>query len=263
MAAESRIDAQRRALDASRGDMQLSESALGDAGSLLQSARDLLVSAGNASYSASDRATVVQQLQGMRTDLLALANRQDANGRFLFGGQGVTPQGSVQPPFVEDAATHVVTYNAVAGQQQAGTGQAMPLSIDGNAAWLQTTDPAGGAPISVFGALQSAIDGLQDPAKQGSADVAQTVADGIRQIDAVSGTLSSWRSYAGQKLNTADQLDAQLSQGKLDAQTERSSAEDLDMVQAISDFQSRQTGYDAALKTYSMVQRLSLFDYLK
>ena len=29
---------------------------------------------------------------------------------------------------------------------------------------------------------------------------------------------------------------------------------------AISKFQSRQTGYDAALKSYSMVQRLSLFD---
>jgi flagellar hook-associated protein 3 FlgL len=35
------------------------------------------------------------------------------------------------------------------------------------------------------------------------------------------------------------------------------------MVEAISDFQGKQTGYDAALKTYSMVQRMSLFDYMK
>ena len=35
------------------------------------------------------------------------------------------------------------------------------------------------------------------------------------------------------------------------------------MVQAISDFQNRQSGYDAALKTYSIVQRMSLFDYLR
>ena len=52
-------------------------------------------------------------------------------------------------------------------------------------------------------------------------------------------------------------------QSKLDAQTERSDAEDLDMLQAISDFQNRQTGYDAALKTYSIVQKMSLFDYLR
>lgn len=35
------------------------------------------------------------------------------------------------------------------------------------------------------------------------------------------------------------------------------------MVAAISDFQSKQTGYDAALRTYSIVQRMSLVDYLK
>lgn len=46
------------------------------------------------------------------------------------------------------------------------------------------------------------------------------------------------------------------------AETERSTAEDLDMVQAISDFQNRQTGYDAALKAYSLVQRMSLFNYI-
>jgi len=34
------------------------------------------------------------------------------------------------------------------------------------------------------------------------------------------------------------------------------------MVQGISDFQNQQTGYDAALKAYSMVQRLTLFQYL-
>jgi flagellar hook-associated protein 3 FlgL len=49
---------------------------------------------------------------------------------------------------------------------------------------------------------------------------------------------------------------------KLLAQTEQSNAEDLDMVHAISDFQLKQTGYDAALRAYSTMQRLSLFDYL-
>ena len=34
------------------------------------------------------------------------------------------------------------------------------------------------------------------------------------------------------------------------------------MLQAISDFQNRQTGYDAALKTYSIVQKMSLFDHI-
>jgi flagellar hook-associated protein 3 FlgL len=57
-------------------------------------------------------------------------------------------------------------------------------------------------------------------------------------------------------------VEGRIAESKLAAKTERSNAEDLDLVQAISDFQGQQTGYDAALKTYSMVQRLSLFQYL-
>ena len=56
---------------------------------------------------------------------------------------------------------------------------------------------------------------------------------------------------------------ARLADQKLANQIQRSNAEDLDMTEAISKFQSMQTGYDAALKSYSMVQRLSLFEYLR
>ena len=46
-------------------------------------------------------------------------------------------------------------------------------------------------------------------------------------------------------------------------QIERSRAEDLDLTAAISDFQNKQIGYQAALQTYASVQRLSLFDFIK
>ena len=50
-------------------------------------------------------------------------------------------------------------------------------------------------------------------------------------------------------------------QEQIDAQ--KSEASEVDLAKAVSDFQSVQTGYDAALKAYSMVQRMSLFDYLR
>jgi flagellar hook-associated protein 3 FlgL len=74
--------------------------------------------------------------------------------------------------------------------------------------------------------------------------------------------LGSTRSQLGESLNRADAVEVRLSQQALMAAADRSAAEDLDMVQAVSDFQNQQTGYDAALKAYSMVQRLSLFDYV-
>ena len=39
-------------------------------------------------------------------------------------------------------------------------------------------------------------------------------------------------------------------------------AEDLDMIKGISDFQNQQVGYEAALKSYAQVQKLSLFNFI-
>ena len=76
------------------------------------------------------------------------------------------------------------------------------------------------------------------------------------------GTMQEARSLVGAMLNRADSETDRLASAKLISQTEQSAAEDLDMVEAISAFQAKQSGYDAALKSYSMVQRLSLFQYL-
>ena len=95
-----------------------------------------------------------------------------------------------------------------------------------------------------------------------TAQVAQTVSSGLRDVDATAGQLQLHRAMAGESLNRIDAVEARLKESDLQAQTERSLAEDLDMVQALSEFQAKQTGYQAALNTYSMVQRLSLFEYL-
>ena len=65
------------------------ESAFGDAGELVQQARELLVAAGNASYGPAERRGIAQQLAAIRTQLLQVANRGDGAGGFLFSGQGV------------------------------------------------------------------------------------------------------------------------------------------------------------------------------
>jgi flagellar hook-associated protein 3 FlgL len=256
LAALSRSQAQQRALGASKDAMQLTESSLGQAGELLQQVREQIVAAGNGSVGDSDRRTMAQAIRGLRNDLFALANRTDGAGRYLFGGQG-----SDSPPFLDTATG--VTYNATQGELMAASGEASPLSVDGQAAWLLAPDPANpGATLSVFDSLDRVVDELLTTGRT-SAQVAQTVADGLRNVDAGANNLGAWRSRAGEALNRIDGIGDRLSQTALDAQRERSDAVDLDMLQAISDFQNKQTGYDAALKTYSIVQKMSLFDYLR
>lgn len=70
------------------------ESALTDAGSQLDRARELAVRANNASLSDGDRASIAAELREIRASLLAVANRDDGAGTRLFAGTrgaGVAP----------------------------------------------------------------------------------------------------------------------------------------------------------------------------
>jgi flagellar hook-associated protein 3 FlgL len=115
--------------------------------------------------------------------------------------------------------------------------------------------------LNLFTALDQAVAHLKQPGLTGS-QRAQGTSDALRNVDASLASLSDARSAAGEVLNSIDAVTSRLSSQKLDAQTQRSNAEDLDLVQALSDFQNKQNGYDAALKSYSAVQKLSLFQYI-
>jgi flagellar hook-associated protein 3 FlgL len=69
------------------------ESALADVGSQLDRARELTVQANSGALSQQDRASIAVELREVRKELLAIANRDDGNGRRLFAGtrDGVIP----------------------------------------------------------------------------------------------------------------------------------------------------------------------------
>ena len=115
--------------------------------------------------------------------------------------------------------------------------------------------------LSVFQTLDKAVADLSTPGRTGY-QIAQSNADSLTSLDSVMGVMQSSRALAGAVLNRIDSTTDRIANQKLASQTEQSDATDLDMVQAVSDFQNQQSGYDAALKSYSMVQRLSLFQYL-
>jgi len=346
LASSARALADQRGLEASRNAMQQAEAALGTATEAMQQVRELLVAAGNGSYTDAERANYAARIRGLREQLFAIANRGDGAGGYLFGGQG-----SAQPPFVDGVGG--VTFRGAGGQAEVEGGDLLPMTHDGAAAWLSArsgngvfvtrpaagngsgawvdagsvTDPAAltgadyavefsvsggvtrysvlmnGAPtaqanlpyvdgqavefdgmaltvkgtpadgdrfdatpsapdLSLFDVLDRVAGELQTGSRS-PAQVAQTVAGGLRDIDAVFGSLQLQRALAGESLNRIDAVESRLSEIQLDAKTQRALAEDLDMVQALSDFKAKQTGYEAALSTYSLVQRMSLFQYLK
>ncbi len=255
LAAMVRSEANQRALEASRNVMQQAEAAMGDAGELLQQARELVVAAGNGSYSDADRATLAKSIQGIRHQLLGVANRTDGAGTYVFGGQG-----SDQEPFIDTPSG--VQFRGSTGQSQAPSDEPLPMGMDGNQAWLAAPAAVSGDPdLSIFAVLDKAYSDLTTPGLAGSV-IKQNTSDNLRDLDAVMANLLAQRASAGEVLNRTDSVEQRIANSKLAAQTDRSNAEDLDMVQAVADFQNKQSGYDAALKSYSMVQKLSLFQYL-
>ena len=262
LAAMTRADAHQRALEASRTVTQQTESALGDAAELMQRARETVMAAGNPTYTDGERSMLVESLRGLRGQLLSVANRGDGAGAYLFGGQG-----SSAPPFVEandpgSPSGRRVVYQGSAGDTLVASSESLATTLDGDNAWLQAPAAvAGDPPLSVFDVLDRTITELSAPGVT-DPQVATTVRASLRDIDAFNNHLLGVRARSGEALNRMDTLEMRIADNKLAAQTERSAAEDLDMVQAISDFQNRQTGYDAALKAYSLVQRMSLFNYI-
>ena len=341
-ALEERTTASEKAVNASSNAMTLTEAALGDAGDLLQQARELLVSAGDASYSDAERASKADALKAIREQLLSVANRPDGQGGYVFSGQG-----SGGAPFVDKPGG--VAFQGIGGQVNVATDEPLPLTLDGGNVWLsagtgngvfvtkntnssnawidagRVTSPdqltgstydiqfsSGGGPttytvlrdgnpvstgnpftsgqnitvdgmsfaisgepangddfqltpstrsLSVFDALDNAVKQLSTP-NQGGLKVQQVVQDSIRDLDQCTTQISSARSFAGTTLQRLDGVKGRLDATELSAQTSRSNAEDLDMVKALSSFNSQQTGYQAALQSYATIQKLSLFNYL-
>jgi flagellar hook-associated protein 3 FlgL len=191
--------------------------------------------------------------------------------------------GSVTNPSALTGSSYSVQFSVAAGVTtytvlQDGAGTALTnvpyvpgaaIEVDGMAFTIQG-NPANGdvfdavpstRSLSAFDMLDRAAVALKTPLRS-AGQIKQGVADSLRDLDAVFAQVQSARASAGEALNRLDGNGARLLDANLQASTERSEAEDLDMVKALSDFQRRQTGYDAALKSYSLVQRLSLFQYL-
>ena len=72
--------------------LNLETQALTDATNLMQSARDLAVEANNASLSATQRQDIATQLSQQLQQLVAIGNRTDSSGNYLFAGNASSSQ---------------------------------------------------------------------------------------------------------------------------------------------------------------------------
>jgi flagellar hook-associated protein 3 FlgL len=84
---------------------QLEEGVLQSASDILIRLKDLAIQAANDSMSASDRDIIAIEVNGLRDELLSIANTRDVEGNFIFAGSKTDAQ-----PFRMDVETGKVNY---------------------------------------------------------------------------------------------------------------------------------------------------------
>lgn len=201
-------------------------------------------------------------------------------------GAAWVDSGNVTNPTLFTDSTYTINFSGAPGaltysilKDGAGTAQTnvpftpstsgVLIEVDGVAANIKGAPLAGDQfeflpstpTLSIFDALDKAVADLAVPSLTASKRT-QLNGFSLTNVDAALSRLTGARAEVGNALNQIDNTSSRLESQKLQAVSERSNAEDLDMVSAISEFQNKQTGYDAALKSYAMVQKLSLFNYV-
>jgi flagellar hook-associated protein 3 FlgL len=159
--------------------LQVADSTLGDVVTQVTSALSLAVSGNNGTMNASNKASVTQQLIGIRDQVLSLANTS-YQGQYLFGGS----QGSA-PPFTLNSASNpsVANYNGDNNVQYVETpsGQKIQVNLPGSAVF-------GAAGTGVLGALNQLISDFSAAAMTG------TLTADTSALTTALGQLSSQRS---------------------------------------------------------------------
>jgi flagellar hook-associated protein 3 FlgL len=133
--------------DAAKNRLSYEEQTLSDMTSLLQNVRDVTVQGANATVDAGSRAALAQQVQSRLDDLLAMANRKDANGEYLFSGyQTLTQPFSKTGSSVQYSGDQGVRLVQTSSTQQVADGHSgydLFLNIaQGNGTFVTGANPA-------------------------------------------------------------------------------------------------------------------------
>ena len=192
-AAQAHATQLQKTVSSVRGDAQIAEGVLGEAGDVLARLHEIAMQGANDTLSASDRASLADEVKTLKAHLVGLANTKGSNG-YLFGGTKTDVE-----PF---DATGLFTGNDDAHQVEVSPG----LSVRANPSGADAFTAQGGT--DAFATLDALEAGLR--ANNGSA-----VSGTLGQIEASRDQITKVRAESGLLLDRLDATDSALSQAQL------------------------------------------------
>ncbi|KNC93702.1 flagellar hook-associated protein FlgL [Trabulsiella odontotermitis] len=221
----------------------------------ITSAQETLVAASNGTLSDDDRASFATQLQGVRDQLMNLANSQDGNGRYMFAGYQTD-----KPPFADDGTYVGGTVNV---EQQVDTSRTMVIGHTGDKIFDHLTSNATpGTDTNLFVMLDTAIAALKTPVEGDDAAAAAAQAVVNKSADGLKNSLNNVvtvRSELGTQLVELGKLDDLGDDRALSQTQQMSDLIDVDWNATISNYVMQQAALQASYKAFSDMQGMSLF----
>ena len=239
---QRRIETYQRNIDHARNWLQHAESALNKMTDLLSSMYELGVQAASETTSTEDRQLIADRMEALRAEMLDFANGK-FEGKYLFAGTATQTK-----PFQEVSGSILYQGNTETPVRQINDSQQIPVSITG-----EDLQNVGGA--TLFERIDNLINAVRTsdvPTISARNDALIEGRDHLLKLTTALGASSERLTITEEHLNT---LNIALSE-------QQSELEDVDMAEALTQFQNTQLAYQSALKTTASILKTSLLDYL-
>jgi len=228
---------------------------LNSIGSLLtKNLAEKIVAGGNGAYSDEDRAALAKELEGIRNNLLDLANTRSSNGRYIFAGYNTGSE-----PFAKDGSYQGGTTAIV---QKVADSTDMQVSHTGNDVFLSGTEH------DLFAALDSAITALKEPVTEDAdREALQATLDKVnisikKNID----NLGKVQASVGTNLQQLEMLGASADTNKIDVESrlQETLGADMDSFTTLV-VQSKMTEFalSSSFMVFQTMQQMSIFNMLR
>lgn len=222
-----------------------SDNALQSSAQVLRRARDLGASAINGALSPTDREALAIEVDGLRGQLLALANSSRL-GRPLFSGNALPATG--QPNVAYDST----------GTYVGDAGVVVRPVAEGATVQVNLTGP------DVYGpATNNAFKVLTDLAVNIRTNVGTIAGTSINDIDTALNRIQTGLATVGARTNQLETLQGRNSLNRDNRASALNEIESIDIAKTVTDLKLQELAYQASLAAAARVIQPSLMDFLR
>lgn len=206
----------------------------------LQSVRSLVVGSGDPTLSATAKASIVSQLQGLKAELLSQANTSYL-GRPVFAGNSDAGAAFSGSGYAYNGTPGTTVSRAI------GASTTVSVSGDGAASY-------GVGAGSVFALIDTITSGIQ---------AGTDVTSQLSAIDSRISAVSSQQSLVAANYNAVQQGQSALTAQAAQLTTQRSGVDGVDLTKTLVELSAQQNAYQAALGVTSKALQPTLMSFLR